>query len=103
LRSTVVSDDIGPNLVFGEMLNAYGRDLADTSQLGCSDATMTGDDSLSLVDDDWICPAVGLDARCDLGDLALGVSSSILRMLNEILYPLIDDLKPSSGAHEGSS
>jgi hypothetical protein len=65
----VVSNDVSPNLIFGQSFQADGCDVFHAQQLRCSHPAVTGDDYVLTVDEDGIREAKLLDAGGNLADL----------------------------------
>ena len=45
---------------------------------------MAGNDGVLAIDEDWIGPAELSDARCDLGDLGIGVRAAVGRIWDQV-------------------
>jgi hypothetical protein len=70
LRQLVIRQNIGPDLVFGQIVQADGRHLADAQQFCGCDPTVSGNDRSRAIDKNRVGEAERSDAVRNLTNLA---------------------------------
>ena len=77
LREAIVGDDIGPLLIFGQMIDKKGRDRVQPQDLRGLDPAVTGDDHVFGINQHRVRKSKLPDAGCDLTDLLFRVRSGV--------------------------
>ena len=93
LSQLVVGQNVGSDLIVGQIVQAYGRNLLDRQEFRGLDATMAGDNHPRAIDQNGIGEAELAHAVCDLTNLALGMGSRVSRVGDQILNCLVRNLQ----------
>src|SRR5262249_26939824 len=76
----VISQDVGPDLFFAEVLKTNRGHLLDAQEFCCKSAAVAGDDCVVLIDQNRVVKSKCDDAVRDLADLLLRVRSGVARI-----------------------
>ena len=85
LRQLVIRQNIGPDLVFGQIVQADGRHLVDAQQFCGCDPTVSGNDHSRAIDKNRIGEAERPDAVRNLTNLAPSMGPRVSRVGDQIL------------------
>jgi hypothetical protein len=75
----IICNQVSPNLGLAHSRQAHGRDLIKADDFGGFDATVAGNDAVSVIDQDRVGETKPPDGIGDLGNLLLGVGSGVGR------------------------
>jgi len=100
----VVGQDVRPLLCFGEVIEHHHRHLIEIQLPRGQHAPMSGDDAGVGIHQDRIVEAELRDARCDLGNLGIGVRPRVPHVRDQLTHrPEFDALGHRRGGHRTAS